>query len=1287
MSFRYIRYLVLVYTLLLVPQLANGQCNVLTNNRNVTYTVDGQCAPTSVTEFTVEYEFLSAQVPADISILFEWNDPGANFDIFSPGDPGFVVSVGDTRYQATGTFSYPANNDCAFLPTAFLLYQGVVCTSSEEEKVAISWDRDNSFGGTLAITPPVYEVCFGDAIVGAQFIDNSTFNCNINDEPDNPNRLERDVQFVYGDVTTHNAANTILNLSLDDGGAQALTDGTGAIVTPVGPRGTGGVQITAAYFGPVQNVPVPADAPNAASFLMNAPANLANTVGNTFEVTMYNWNICNPFNGDQINPNYDEAISTTANITIVAAPAPSFVTREVNAAGLITTDFCIGEVVYFDNQTGGGGLNYLWEYFDGPNDTDPLLGSSTGTNPTNIFNTGGQKLIRLTATNPTAQSACAFSVDQIINISPTLIANIRITDLSDVDITPHFCQDATISQNFDVRFYDNSVGTPTANTDRRWEFYDEAGLLVSSIGFVTGVAAVNPPDQIYTDPGNYEVKFITRDNITGCQTEDSQFVRIYNDPAAIFSATEVCEGLDTHFEDSSTLTSINGESIATYEWDFNYDGVTFSKNAAFDGMTSFDHNLGTANTYNVALRVVTDQNACENIFSQNVFVRPLPLATFTIDQNSGCSVLPIEFDNTGHATQPASVVEYIWQIDFNDGFGFVDYETQDPSDPAFTTVFTRNFTNNTLVNQLIDVRLRTENAFGCVVTSPVQTITVFPAPQAGFTSLNYDPFADNCGSASVDFEVDATTQGLGPLSYTWRVTDESGGLLQPDEINTPPNNNFSFVFNNTSTTDVMDFDVRLTTDFAAGCPDDSTRTIRVNPIPSASFVVDTLVFECQIMTMQMEAIQKGLNEYAWSIMVNGITTFSSTSFGDLLTRDFNRPAAGQPNLNVDIILQTTNFANCQSTTEQFSFEVPAQDDINAGFSVTPLTQTLPNRTVTLTNTTNSGSWNYLWDFGDGQTSTDPNESIYQYETFGDYTITLTVSSDFCVETVVQTITIEPIPPIVDFEYTPEEGCSPLVVQFTNLTEFADADSYLWDFGEGNATSQAVNPTYTYSAPGVYTVSLSASNGLGDETIEVKQDIIEVFERPTALFNISPEVVFLPNPIFTNNSSFGATLFSWDFGDGTTSTEFEPEHVYSDVKLNDQGEEVGYDIQLVASSENGCTDTLIVTNAVIARRSLEILIANAFTPNLSGPSSDGRIIDERDNDVFLPKIDFADLKTFNMLIFNKWGELLFESNDPEVGWDGYYKGKLAQPDVYVYRLNVEFNNNDKETRIGDVTLIR
>ena len=98
-----------------------------------------------------------------------------------------------------------------------------------------------------------------------------------------------------------------------------------------------------------------------------------------------------------------------------------------------------------------------------------------------------------------------------------------------------------------------------------------------------------------------------------------------------------------------------------------------------------------------------------------------------------------------------------------------------------------------------------------------------------------------------------------------------------------------------------------------------------------------------------------------------------------------------------------------------------------------------------------------------------------------------------------------------------------------------------------------------------------------------------------------------------------------------------------------------------------------------------MVPNAFSPSLSGPNGGYRQSNTGVNDVFLPVSE--GVVGFNMLIYNRWGELLYESNNRDIGWDGYFNGKLAVPGVYVYRLILTFANGEVTTRVGDVTLIR
>jgi gliding motility-associated-like protein len=426
----------------------------------------------------------------------------------------------------------------------------------------------------------------------------------------------------------------------------------------------------------------------------------------------------------------------------------------------------------------------------------------------------------------------------------------------------------------------------------------------------------------------------------------------------------------------------------------------------------------------------------------------------------------------------------------------------------------------------------------------------------------------------------------------------------------------------------------------------------------------------------LTAIKKGLSAYHWTVTENSIVVLNTTSSQDQIERSFTRPASAATDLPVLFSLDVKNFANCTSPASSVPFSVPKQENINTSFLVTPASQSLPNSTVTITNTTNAGPWKYLWDFGDKQTSTDPTITTHTYDTYGVYVITLTVSSKYCIENYTQTIEILAIPPVVDFSYDPASGCAPLRVKFKNLSQYADPQTYEWDFGDGN-TSKEVDPMHVYTRPDNYTVTLTASNVTRQRIVKTKQRIIEVFPNPAAAFDVKPKILYIPGGIlYTNNLSLDATTFSWDFGDKTFSTDPEPEHRYTD--------EGSYTIRLKAFNQYGCQDSTKLENIVRVIKGGQVLVPNAFSPNIGSISGGGGLSDGK-NDVFLPVM--RGVTQFELLIFNRWGELLFESQDATRGWDGSHNGKLCQQDVYMYKLTASFDNGEKIIRVGDVNLIR
>jgi PKD repeat protein len=253
------------------------------------------------------------------------------------------------------------------------------------------------------------------------------------------------------------------------------------------------------------------------------------------------------------------------------------------------------------------------------------------------------------------------------------------------------------------------------------------------------------------------------------------------------------------------------------------------------------------------------------------------------------------------------------------------------------------------------------------------------------------------------------------------------------------------------------------------------------------------------------------------------------------------------------------------------------------------------------------------------------------------------------------------------------GCAPLKIHFDNL-----ADSYIkynWAFGDGGFSSEK-EPDWIYDVEGEYIAILKVTDSGGQTTSWSVP--INVYPTPKAKFEFTPESAILPiDEIRFINYSTGAVGYKWDFGDGGASTAFEPVHKY--LKYG------RYNIRLVAISENGCSDTLIIKNA-FSGSDYSIEMPNAFIPNSQGPS--GGIYSSKSDEnaeIFHPV--YSGVTEYRLKIFSKTGILIFESSDINIGWDGYFKGQLCNPGVYIWKISGNFSNGEPFTKMGDVTLLK
>ena len=265
----------------------------------------------------------------------------------------------------------------------------------------------------------------------------------------------------------------------------------------------------------------------------------------------------------------------------------------------------------------------------------------------------------------------------------------------------------------------------------------------------------------------------------------------------------------------------------------------------------------------------------------------------------------------------------------------------------------------------------------------------------------------------------------------------------------------------------------------------------------------------------------------------------------------------------------------------------------------------------------------------------------------------------------------PPPPVADYSCSANSGCGSLTVLFENRS--LNANTYIWYFGDGG-TSGEENPTYIYDRSGEYIVTLRAI-GEGGESL-ITKDTVRVYDLPEAIFEFKPENAILPDdPVTFYNYSRNAVLYLWDFGDNTFSTEVEPVHYYSKA-----GE---YDVKLTVWSREGCTDSVVIFDA-FADNGCNIVFPNAFTPNPNGPGSGYYSPGSTANDVFYPIC--RGVVEYQLRIFNRFGKLIFESKDVNIGWDGYINGKLSKQDVYIWKVRGRFQNGKSFVRFGNVTLL-
>ncbi len=314
-------------------------------------------------------------------------------------------------------------------------------------------------------------------------------------------------------------------------------------------------------------------------------------------------------------------------------------------------------------------------------------------------------------------------------------------------------------------------------------------------------------------------------------------------------------------------------------------------------------------------------------------------------------------------------------------------------------------------------------------------------------------------------------------------------------------------------------------------------------------------------------------------------------------------------------------------------------------------------------------YDWQWDFDDGNESTEQNPT-HQYEEPGLKNIKLIVTDEIgCKDTVEHFVSWYPVPPLIIIEPSSFVGCPPAEISFVNLsTPIDETYDIVWDFGDGG-TSSDISPTYTFETPGLFDINIEITSPIGCFTSSSFRDWIFIDSLPVADFTFSPDRPsnFDPTVTFTNNSERAASS-DWTFDKFGSTILKDPVFTFPDTGM--------MQVELIVTHLYGCQDTIV--KVIDLEPKITFFMPNAFTPN-----------QDSKNEFFMGGGVFRGIRDYDMKIINRWGGVVFESSDPEYGWNGRENntGKMAQNGVYVYIVRFTGPRGKPHEIKGYATLIR
>lgn len=727
------------------------------------------------------------------------------------------------------------------------------------------------------------------------------------------------------------------------------------------------------------------------------------------------------------------------------------------------------------------------------------------------------------------------------------------------------------------------------------------------------------------------------------------------------------------------LTGTSSEPNSTYSWTFANGTTNTTQNPTINSVTAAD-----GGTYTL---IVTSNNCSSAPATVAVQVDTPPTAT---PSNNGPLCVGQTLNLQAVAVPGGS---YSWS-----GPGF-NSTSQNPSIVNVTAANAGTYS--------LTITLGT-----CTSTTQTTNVVVNPIPVATITPSS----ATICAGQNVLLTAGGSTSN----NYTWSANGGSPGTLSSTSGST-----VTATPNSTITIDVVATD--------NGCSSTASSTITVNPIPTMNPITDIQVCEnVQVNVPAFGSTPAGATTYAWTNSQPGIG-LAANGNGNIVP--FNGQTSNGTTTATISVTPTRN--GCTGQALNFFIRVNPLPTVTASATRTTVCEGEPINLQALPGLGQSYNWTYPNGSGSSilqnptiAAATQAHEGTFNLQLSdnngcpGTGSVTVTVNAPetpvltqmptYCINDTqakvlsgtpaggtwsgtgivnnnfvpsvagigTHTLTYEHFVgcggqntmeiivygmPSVDISGTPLIGCSPLSVTFNN--NVATSQTMNWNFGNGQTDNALTTTTAVFTNPGTYDVTVTNTEN-GCSTTRIYLDYVTVENDPLAQFDVDNTLIYKTDPtVNIDNTTIGATSYSWNFGDGTQSTATNPSHTFPDASAT-------YEIELTATSAAGCVDVAKVIIQV--RDELVFYVPNTFTP-------DG----DQFNNTFVPVFASGfDPQNYDMFIYNRWGELIFETHNPEIGWDGTYQGKLVKEGIYNWVMKIKDPNSDKKFSFeGHVFMIR